>query len=140
VNYGTSLWSWLRNHSVIREHIAESQVELGAQAERDDQHYSMTRRATVELLIEIISSPPKRATLDNPLCEARYVGQDGQNGCSVPGQELSDTWACWSTMREVYAAAPIGSITEESFQRHFDLECSRPGSAHEARMSEALAG
>jgi hypothetical protein len=48
----------MTHHPVIRKRIAELQLELGAQAERDGQRYSMTRRGMVELLTEIITSPP----------------------------------------------------------------------------------
>ena len=68
----------MTHHPIIRKRIAELQLELQAQTERDGQRYSMTRGRMVELLIEIITSPPKKATLDNPLSEVRYVGEEGK--------------------------------------------------------------
>ena len=32
----------------------------------------------VELLTEIITSPPEKASLDNPLGEVRYIGKEGR--------------------------------------------------------------
>ena len=63
----------LHNTAEVRARIAELQaeVEQRLQAERDGQRYSMTRRGMVDLLIEIITSPPKKASLHKPLCEVR---------------------------------------------------------------------
>ena len=52
----------MTHHPVIRKRIAELQLEPGAQAERDGQRYSMTRRGMVELLTEIITSPSEKAS------------------------------------------------------------------------------
>ena len=38
----------------------------------------------VELLSEIITSPPEKAILDNPLCEVRYVGKEGRIVAAFP--------------------------------------------------------
>ena len=61
----------MTNHPVSRKRIAELQLEPGAPAEPDGQRYSMTCRGMVELLTEIITSPPKKASLADPLCEVR---------------------------------------------------------------------
>jgi hypothetical protein len=46
----------------------------------------MTRRGMVELLTEVITSPPEKTSLDNPLREARCVKKEGENGRSLSGQ------------------------------------------------------
>ena len=70
----------------VRARIAELQAEAEQQlqAERDGQRYSMNRQGTVNLLIEIITSPPEKATLHNPLCEVRYVGKEGRMVAAFP--------------------------------------------------------
>jgi hypothetical protein len=52
--------------------------------ERDGHRYSMNRKAMVELLMQIITSPPESATLDNPLCEVRYVGKASIMAAAFP--------------------------------------------------------
>ena len=44
----------------------------------------MTRRGMVDLLVEIITSPPKKAGSDSPLCEVRYVGEEGRMVAAFP--------------------------------------------------------
>ena len=46
----------------------------------------MTRRGLVELVTEIITAPPVKASLDNPLCEVSYAGKKGRNSRSLSGQ------------------------------------------------------
>jgi hypothetical protein len=68
----------------IPELRAEAEQQL--QAERDGQRYSMNRQEMVNLLIEIITSSPDKATLHNPLCEVRYVGKEGRMVAAFPEQ------------------------------------------------------
>jgi hypothetical protein len=61
--------------------IASRVKELKLQASNEA---TLSRQKFVENLIEMITSPPSAASLDNPLCEARYVGKDAIKVAQFP--------------------------------------------------------
>ena len=69
----------------------------------------------VELLTEIIASPPEKATPDNPLCEVRYVGKEGRMVAAFPDKircmELLTKLLSWCEPTQIHVSVdPLQSL------------------------------
>jgi hypothetical protein len=63
----------------------------------------------------IITSPPEQATLDNPLCEVRYVGKEGRMAAVFPDKprcmELLTKLLGWCEPTQIHLSVdPLQSL------------------------------
>ena len=102
----------------------------------------MTRRSMIETLMAIIQSPPDSASMDNPLCEIRYVGKEGRAVAMFPDKprcmELLTKLLGWCEPTQIRLSVdPLQSLLNsirarvEYTSRRMPWNCQRknPGSA-----------